>query len=326
MKLKSAVGRLFRSPFFWVVFILMSGAVLHYFEEPTPVNESALHETAVKPPPSPKRMEKAPPVPGETAQPEVRAEQEVVPKVELKMGSRQSLTPREDYMAPRWSLDGLDVLVTKGKYRGLYLVSSNGEDLRQISDEPGVGYHARWSSDGNYIIVEGEDGVGYYDRSGQEVDPEQVRAEAGPSIYAKDGVVYRRDGEGRSEADDVVMMDEDQYFEPVASPDGTKVAYIGLESGIVIKDLETEEDVYIGLGTDICWLPDGRGIIYNYTQDDGKEIIDGEIYFASADGSKIENLTNTADAIERHPNLSRDGSQLTYDVDGEIYTVEVEVE
>lgn len=98
-------------------------------------------------------------------------------------------------MAPRWSQDGLDVLVARGKYRGVHLVSSNGEDLRQISDEPGVGYNARWSGDGNYIIV------------------------------------------------------------------------------IIVE-------------------------------------IDGEIYFASVDGSEVENLTNTADAIERHPNLSRDGSQL----------------
>jgi Tol biopolymer transport system component len=241
------------------------------------------------------------------------------------MNSRQSLTPKEDYMAPRWSRDGLDVLVTKGKYKGLYLVSSYGEDVRQISDEPGIGYNARWSADGNYIIVEGEDGLRYYDRSGQEVDSGHVQAEPGPSIYAKDGVVYRRGGTARSEADDVVMMDEDQYFEPVESPDGAKIAYIGLESGIVIKDLETGEDVYIGLGTDISWLPDGSGIIFNYTQDDGEEIIDGEIYFASVDGSTVENLTNTAYIIERHPNLSWDSSQLTYEVDGQIYSVEVDI-
>jgi hypothetical protein len=157
------------------------------------------------------------------------------------------------------------------------------------------------------------------------VDAPSEQAQTGPPIYAKGGVVYRQEGAVRSEADTVVMADMDQYFQAMVSPDETKIAYIGLESGIIIKDLQNEEDVFIGQGTDICWLPDSSGIIYNYTQDDGEQIIDGDLFFADAGGSTIENITNTPDTIERHPNLSWDGSQLTYEADGRIYSVEVEI-
>lgn len=228
-------------------------------------------------------------------------------------------------MAPRWSRDGLDVLVTRGKYTGLYVVSRDGTDVRRISDEPAIGYNARWSSDGNYIVVEDEENTRFYDRSGQQVTDAAEMARIGPPVYAREGVLYRRQGTVRSEADEIVMADEDQYFEPVVAPDGNKIACIGLVSGIIIKDLQNEEDVFIGQGTDICWLPDSSGIIFSYTQDDGERIIDGDIYFAYADGRAIENLTNTPDVIERHPDLSLDGSQLTYEVDGRIYSVEVEI-
>jgi Tol biopolymer transport system component len=247
------------------------------------------------------------------------------PKVLLKMDKQRPLTPKNDFMAPKWSHDGLDVLVSKGKFNGLYLVSEDGNDIRRISDAPGVGYRARWSDDGNYIIAEQEDGTIVYDRSGRQVDATLAK-EHKPPIYAENGVVYRRQGPERSEADESIIADEDQYFEPVTSPDEAKIAYIGLESGIIIKDLQTMEDVYIGQGTDIRWLPDGSGIIFNYTQDDGQKIIDGDIYFGYADGRGVENLTNTPNVIERRPYLSGDGSELVYEVDGQIFSVEMEVQ
>jgi Tol biopolymer transport system component len=248
---------------------------------------------------------------------------EAVPAITLEMEKTREVTPQDDYMAPRWSKDGLDILASKGKYNGLYLISADGSDVRQISDEPGVGYHASWSPDGNYVVVEEEDRTRYFDRSGDEVDADLVGPQARPPVYAKDGIVYRQAGASRSESDEAVIAEGDNYFEPVASPDGTKVAYIGLESGIIIKDLRTQEDVIIGEGTDLCWLPDSSGIVFNYTQDDGRQIVDGEIFYASADGGEAQNLTDTPDLIERRPDLSGDGSQLTYEVDGQIFSVDV---
>jgi Tol biopolymer transport system component len=248
---------------------------------------------------------------------------EEVPPLTLLMEKKRQITPQEDYMAPRWSTDGLDILASKGKYNGLYLISADGGDVRQISDEPGIGYHASWSPDGNYIVVEEEDRTRYFDRSGDEVDADLVGLEARPPVYAKDGIVYLQAGVSRSEADETVIADEDKYFEPVASPDGTKIAYIGLESGIIIKDLSSQEDIIIGEGTDICWTPDSSGIIFNYTQDDGKQIVDGDIFYASATGGEAQNLTDTPDLIERRPDLSGDGSKLTYEVEGQIFSVDV---
>lgn len=316
----------FRNLIFWSVIVLAASAVW-FFLRPSPITGRGQQPAAVKKTPADRPVrETASRASRRVDSPQTEAIPESVPKVQLKMDRQRPLTPRDDYMAPRWSRDGLDVLVTKGKYTGLYLVSRDGTDIRRISDEPGVGYHARWSPDGNYIVVENGENTRFYDRSGREVEAASEKAPSGPPVYAKEGVLYRRKGTVRSETDEVVMADEDQYFEPVVSPDKTKIAYIGLESGIVIKDLQNEEDVIIGQGTDICWLPDSSGIIFNYTQDDGEQIIDGDIYFAYADGRTIENLTNTPDTIERHPDLSSDGSQLTYEMDGRIYSVEVEIQ
>jgi Tol biopolymer transport system component len=266
-----------------------------------------------------------PPVESTTprAMPAGGQEAEVVPAIALQMERKREITPRDDYMAPRWSKDGLDILASKGKYKGLYLISADGSDVRQISDEPGVGYHASWSPDGNYIVVEEEDRTRYFDRSGDEVDPDLPGLESRPPVYAKDGIVYLQAGASRSESDETLIAEGDKYFEPVASPDGTKIAYIGLESGIIIKDLRTQEDVIVGEGTDLCWMPDSSGIIFNYTQDDGRQIVDGDIFYASVDGGDAQNLTDTPDRIERRPDLSDDGSQLTYEVDGQIFSVDV---
>lgn len=39
-------------------------------------------------------------------------------KIALNMKNRRSVTPKGDFMAPKWSPDGLDILATKGKYKG----------------------------------------------------------------------------------------------------------------------------------------------------------------------------------------------------------------
>lgn len=321
---KSPLGPTLRNPVFWAVVVLAAAAVLYFLR--TPPTTGRAHPVAAEKPEPDRPVSKAASRSSQSAAaPPTESVTEAKPKVRLKMDQPQPLTPEEDYMAPRWSRDGLDVLVTKSKYTGLYLVSRDGSDVRRISDEPGIGYNAHWSQDGNYIIVENEEGTRLYDRSGRQVEAAPEMDRIVPRVYAKAGVLYRREGADRSETDGVILADEDQYFEPVVSPDESKIAYIGLESGIIIKDLQNEEDILISEGTDICWLPDSSGILFNYTQDDGERIIDGDIYFAYADGRGVENLTNTPGVIERHPDLSQDGSQLTYEVDGGIYSVEVEI-
>lgn len=253
----------------------------------------------------------------------------------------RAITPADagDFIAPRMSPDGLAVLYTGPKYKGLYVALADGSDMRQISDKPGIGYKARWSADSTAIIVEIDGRTKALDLYGFEVAPEQFDKAGSRTVFTKNDDVYynphtdkSEEKEGKADTGEDTGEDkdaqrltggEDTYFNPVLSPDESHVAYIGLASGIHIKNIKTEEVVYIGQGINVQWTPDGRGLIYNYTQDDGEQVIDGDIYFAAADGTSIQNLTNTPRIIELHPNLSADGSAVTYEVDGQVFIADI---
>ena len=240
----------------------------------------------------------------------------------FRIANKRSLTPRNGYIHPRWSPDGLDVLFTKAKYRGLYLVSSNGSDIITLSDEFGIGYNVRWSLDGTKLIVmkDGEETV--IDLAGmEEVDPEDVDYDKSPVFSREDNIVLR-DPESGEEKN--LTSGEDSYYNPALSPDAESVVYEGLTTGINVKNLETGEVVNIGQGNNPQWTPDGEGVIYGFTQDDGENILGGDIYYASSDGDEIYNLTSTPDIIELNPSISPDGTQIIYEVDGQIIVADIE--
>lgn len=231
------------------------------------------------------------------------------------------ITPKEDFIYPRWSPDGLDILFTRAKYRGLYLVSVNGSGIRELSDELGIGYKVRWSEDGTKLIIEKDGKTITIDLTGEEVETDSLEEQVNEPIFAKDDNIYFKNPDtGELEQ---LTDGEDAYFNPQLSPDGSKVAYEGLTTGINIKDLETGEVINIGRGSNIQWTPDGRGLIYDYTQDDGEQLIAGDIYFAFADGSGVFNLTNTPDIIEHNVRISPDGTKIIYEVDGQIYVADL---
>lgn len=239
-------------------------------------------------------------------------------KPSLTLTNPRSITPKGDFMSPRWSPDGLDVLYSKAKYKGLYLVSYNGTGARELSSEDGIGYGAKWSKDGSKLIVEKDGEKKSIDLSGEESS--DVNIESDP-VFAKDDNIYYTNPEtGEQEA---LTNGEDRYFDPKLSPDGTKIAYQGLTSGIYIKDIRTGEIIEIGNGNNYQWAPDGRGIIYNISQDDGMNLLASDIYYITADGSQKYNLTNTPDIIEKNPNISPDGKKITYEVDGQIFVADI---
>ena len=233
------------------------------------------------------------------------------------------VTEKENFIHPRWSPDGMDVVCTKHNFRGLYLVSSDGSRIRELSDELGIGYDVKWSADGTKLLVK-KDGVSMLiDLSGQEVEGSpNERDLLTDRVYAKEENIYIKDPETGEEK--ILTNGEDNFFDPHISPDGTKVAYQGLASGLHVQNLATGEVIDIGQGSGLQWISDGTGLIYNVTQDDGMNMIAGDIYFAYADGSGIFNITNTPDIIELNPTLSPDGSQVTYEVDGQIFVADIQ--
>ena len=55
---------------------------------------------------------------------------------------------RGDYLAPQFSPDGGDLLLTGPQLRGLYLATLTGR-IAQLTDDAEAGVHARWQRDGS---------------------------------------------------------------------------------------------------------------------------------------------------------------------------------
>lgn len=235
------------------------------------------------------------------------------------LANKRSVTPREDFINPIWSPDGLDILVTKSKYRGLYLVSVTGGGMRQLSDGMGDGYAVSWSLNGSKIIIDKDGNKKILDLSGEEITDDVETPEE--MAYSDGADIIIRNPENGEELK--ITDGGDSYYDPSLSPGGSKVAYEGLTTGLKIKDMETGEVTDIGQGSNAQWTPDGEGLVYQYTQDDGHQIISGDIYYADVNTGEVFNITDTPDIIELNPRISPDGRYIIYEVDGQIFIADL---
>ena len=242
----------------------------------------------------------------------------------MKVMNGHSITTKDNFIHPRWSPDGMDVVCTKYNFKGLYLVSSDGSKIRELSDEYGIGYNVQWSADGTKLIIKQKDGkTRIIDLSGQVESPTGDEGNLPDErVYAKNDNIYVKDPQSGEEKN--LTNGEDNFFDPHLSPDGSSVAYQGLTTGIHVQNLTTGEVIDIGPGSSFQWTPDGKGLIYSVTQDDGMNIIAGDIYYSYADGTGVFNITNTPDIIELNPSISPNGSQITYEVDGQIFVADIQ--
>lgn len=217
------------------------------------------------------------------------------------------------FLSPSFSPDGQSILFTSEKYNGLYLYNNESGETTQISDMDGVGYQAEILDDGTISTKKG-----VFDSSG-ELLREALQDE---HFEVKNDNIYLKTPEGDNIA---LTSSEDQYFNPRMSPDGTKVAYQGLVGGIYIKDLASGAMTKVGQGDQPAWTPDGSGIVYSYTEDNGMNLTAGEIYYANASGNDVSNLTNTNGTIEINPQISPDGTKIIWnDLEGNIYVADLE--
>jgi Tol biopolymer transport system component len=143
-------------------------------------------------------------------------------------------------------------------------------------------------------------------------------------VFARDDTIYFRDNPTNREI--TVSQGEDKYFLPQLSPDRKHVAYIGLSTGISITNLENHRTISIGLGTDVAWTPDSKGIIYTYSRDDGHHITASDLYYADVATGKITNLTHTPDLQESHAAISPTGAEVAYIINGQVFLSQLRYE
>lgn len=232
---------------------------------------------------------------------------------------RAITTPEEgDFMAPQWSPDGLELMFSKAGYSGLYTKGILGGELNEVTGKDHIGYGAEWTRDGKIVAKNnnGERQEFHPDGSpASGVDPISDANVTG-AFSANDTVYYR---EAPGEAPVPVSAGSDRYYGGVVSPDGKYLAYNGLETGIYVKPLDgSGPAVHIGEGTSPSFTPDSNAIVFSVTQDDGQNLIAGDIYMSSLDGQTVSNLTQNSPEIEQKPVVSPDGQKIAYEVDGQI--------
>lgn len=224
-----------------------------------------------------------------------------------------------DFIAPRWSPDGLQLLFSKPGYNGLYTRGINGGPINQVTDREGVGFKAKWNANGEIETHANSGEAQSFKPDGTPVDA--IAYEKDTSLvgaFTKDDTVYYRGAPG--EQPRPITDGDDRYYGGVVSPDGKYIAYNGLNTGLYVQPLDgSGPAISLGEGYSPAWMPDGSGLVYNISRDDGHNIIASDLYLTSPDGSTVSNLTSSDGTAELNPLPSPDGSHIAYEQDGVIY-------
>lgn len=214
---------------------------------------------------------------------------------------------RGDYLAPQFSPDGRELLVTGPKLRGLFLTTLSGR-IAPLSDEAEAGVHARWQPDGS-IAYRAQ-------RAGTRRDLVVTRDKrvtlanaAKPVAFTQDDRAYVVDRTKKL----VRVGSGDRFFGAVVSPDGDKVVLQGLTTGLHLYVRSTGVLRPIGPGTAPTWSPDSTRLVYEVTEDDGHDIVASDLYIYEVAGDRVSAITTTDRIVERRPSFSPDGANLAFD-------------
>jgi hypothetical protein len=215
---------------------------------------------------------------------------------------------RGDYLGPRFSPDGRDLLLTGPQLRGLFVAPLVGAAVRRLTDEPEAGVHAQWTANG---------AVSYRaHRAGARRDLIVLRDNtirthaAAPAVaFAKDDLMYAIDRTNKL----VRIGSGDRFFGAVVSPDGDKVVFQGLTTGLHLYIRSTGALRYIGPGTAPAWSSDSARVAYEVTEDDGHEIVASELFLYEVARDRVLPITTTDRVIERRPSFSPTGSAIAFD-------------
>lgn len=219
-----------------------------------------------------------------------------------------------DFLNPRISPDGLQVLVTRPGYEGVYVVSIHGGEPIKIAE--GNAARARWTPEGRIAVPDGYGNERIYGTDGTLLETRPAEKTEDRALV-RDDAIYVADGEGGMRP---LTGSDDRYFNPVISPDGSKVVYTGLHSGLYVAPVDgSEEPTYLGPGTNAQWSPDGSGLLYDVTQDDGHSLMEGDIYFVDSDLRSRSNLTEGDSLIGQLPSMGPDGETVVFESEGSIY-------
>jgi TolB protein len=198
------------------------------------------------------------------------------------------------FEAPNWTPDGEHLVLNGGGL--LYRVPVAGGELAPVplGDIPAINNDHVLSPDGATVYVSAEDGH-LYAVSLDTGEPRRVSNDRGPGFH---------------------------YYLHGVSPDGTLLAYIGLQEnadGSVTTnvytipsaggpDVQLTDDEFPDDGSEFS--PDGRWIYFN-SERASSEPGHAQLFRMAVDGSHLEQLTDN-ERVNWFPHVSPDGARVAY--------------
>ncbi|MBA3459986.1 MAG: PD40 domain-containing protein [Deltaproteobacteria bacterium] len=213
---------------------------------------------------------------------------------------------RGDFLAPQYSPDGRQILLTASQLRGLYVLADGS--VSELTDAAEAGVHAKWTSDGSIHYRALSNGTRRDLVIGRD---RAIRAAAAtsPVAFTQDDRMYVVDRSKRLAR----IGSGDRFFGAVIAPDGDKVVFQGLETGLYLYIRSSGALRYIGPGTAPSWSPDSTRLAYEVTEDDGHMIVASDLYIYTLAADRAEPVTTTDRAIERRPSFAPSGNALVFD-------------
>lgn len=201
----------------------------------------------------------------------------------------------EPLRMPVWSSDGTKLSFTSLNNNGIWEVSSNGANFRQVSSEAGAGNRMKALSvkNTNSLLQKMVD------------DPANVA----------------------SQTEALKSLSGSLIFNPALSPKGDKIVFQASNGkGLYICNTDGSDLRSLGKGERATWTPDGKYIVVMITADNGEVITKGELISIDVVSGARNTLLSSDKYIALSPAISPDGKKLAFEeyASGAIYIINIQ--
>jgi Tol biopolymer transport system component len=208
---------------------------------------------------------------------------------------KQVVQMNEPLRTPVWSPDGTKLSFTSLKNNGLWEVSANGTNFRQVSAEVGAGNHLRALA-------------------GNNANPLLQKMMNDPANVA-------------CQTEALQSLRGSLIFNPVLSPQNDKIVFQASNGkGLYICNADGSDLRSLGKGERATWMPDGKYIVVMQTEDNGEVLTKGELISIHIASGARNTLLSSDKYIALSPAISPDGKKIAFEeyAGGAIYVMNIQ--